>query len=596
MVGRFLLGVAAASLLSTFTAAYPAGISKREQPDVPETPKVNLRQLEWGDINFIHTTDIHGWLEGHLLQESYTGDLGDFYSFVVRMKEKSRRLKKDLFIVDTGDTHDGNGLSDTTNPHGAVTQPMLLHIPYDILAIGNHELYVNSVTQDVYENYMPHWNGRYLASNVYIKDVNNDNKTIPIGSKYTYFEGEFGTRVLAFGFLFDFTGNGDLSVVNKVEKEIREPWFKEALTSHKPDVIALIGHTGLRFNEFKAAIAAIRQYYPYLPIAVLGGHTHIRDFAVYDAWAAGIESGRYMETIGFYSIDGIKESTEFINEHGYNSTELPGNLTFHRRYLDQNRDTYIFHSDKSAKSFDTKLGLEITKNITSWRRKLGIEEALGCAPQDYYLSAVPQTSNSSIFTLLTQEVLPKTIVNKDRPYPPYIIMNSGGVRYDIYQGNFTVDTVYQVSPFVDEFLYIAGVPYEAASQLLSKINNDPNSVAKRALLESLTCEKVDRLVRHKSPLTPGYVTKDDLGTDGDDTKHDPIPYYEATTYVATELPKNTSSPVDLVVIDFVSSYVLSTLNEITGKNYTLEPELYTNLTSSSMWLEFAPKYWKQNCQ
>lgn len=122
-------------------------------------------------------------------------------------------------------------------------------------------------------------------------------------SKYTYFEGEFGTRVLAFGFLFDFTGNGDLSVVNKVEKEIREPWFKEALTSHKPDVIALIGHTGLRFNEFKAAIAAIRQYYPYLPIAVLGGHTHIRDFAVYDAWAAGIESGRYMETIGFYSID-----------------------------------------------------------------------------------------------------------------------------------------------------------------------------------------------------------------------------------------------------------------------------------------------------
>lgn len=60
MVGRFLLGVAAASLLSTFTAAYPAGISKREQPDVPETPKVNLRQLEWGDINFIHTTDIHG--------------------------------------------------------------------------------------------------------------------------------------------------------------------------------------------------------------------------------------------------------------------------------------------------------------------------------------------------------------------------------------------------------------------------------------------------------------------------------------------------------------------------------------------------------
>lgn len=149
---------------------------------------------------------------------------------------------------------------------------------------------------------------------------------------------------------------------------------------------------------------------------------------------------------------------------------------------------------------------------------------------------------------------------------------------------------------MDEFQYIAGVPYEAASQILSKMNGDTSSVAKRALLESLTCEKADRLIHRKSPLTPGYVTKDDLGTDGDDTRHSPVPYYEATTYIATELPaKNSSSLVDLVVIDFVSSYALSVLNEITGKNYTIEPELYTNLTSSSMWLEFAPKYWKQNC-
>lgn len=39
---------------------------------------------------------------------------------------------------------------------------------------------VNEVTEDVYKNFMPHWNGRYLASNVYFKDVNN-NKTVPIG-------------------------------------------------------------------------------------------------------------------------------------------------------------------------------------------------------------------------------------------------------------------------------------------------------------------------------------------------------------------------------------------------------------------------------
>lgn len=56
-------------------------------------------------------------------------------------------------------------------------------------------------------------------------------------NKYTYFEGEFGTKVLAFGFLFDFTGNGNNSIVHKVEDEVKEPWFGEALKSHKPDVI-----------------------------------------------------------------------------------------------------------------------------------------------------------------------------------------------------------------------------------------------------------------------------------------------------------------------------------------------------------------------
>lgn len=57
------------------------------------------------------------------------------------MKQKAKKLKKDLFIVDTGDTHDGDGLSDVTDPRGEVTQPLITNIPYDILTIGNHELY-----------------------------------------------------------------------------------------------------------------------------------------------------------------------------------------------------------------------------------------------------------------------------------------------------------------------------------------------------------------------------------------------------------------------------------------------------------------------
>lgn len=75
------------------------------------------------------------------------------------MKQKARELRKDLFIVDTGDTHDGNinnccvnffflersffliiqignGLSDVTSPRGKLSQPLLTNVPYDILTIG----------------------------------------------------------------------------------------------------------------------------------------------------------------------------------------------------------------------------------------------------------------------------------------------------------------------------------------------------------------------------------------------------------------------------------------------------------------------------
>ena len=36
------------------------------QPSAPAPIPGPLRELPWGQINFLHTTDIHGWLGGHL--------------------------------------------------------------------------------------------------------------------------------------------------------------------------------------------------------------------------------------------------------------------------------------------------------------------------------------------------------------------------------------------------------------------------------------------------------------------------------------------------------------------------------------------------
>ena len=50
------------SLLTTSLAAL-AGAAQPEAPDPVPAP---MRDLDWGQINFLHTTDTHGWHGGHL--------------------------------------------------------------------------------------------------------------------------------------------------------------------------------------------------------------------------------------------------------------------------------------------------------------------------------------------------------------------------------------------------------------------------------------------------------------------------------------------------------------------------------------------------
>lgn len=44
---------------------------RRMQPDAQKAVDFPNRALEWGQLNFLHTTDTHGWLEGHLKEPNY---------------------------------------------------------------------------------------------------------------------------------------------------------------------------------------------------------------------------------------------------------------------------------------------------------------------------------------------------------------------------------------------------------------------------------------------------------------------------------------------------------------------------------------------
>lgn len=75
---------------------------RRMQPSALNATVNPLRALEWGQLNFLHTTDTHGWLEGHIKERNYGADWGDYVSFTTHMKQMASNYGVDLLLVDTG--------------------------------------------------------------------------------------------------------------------------------------------------------------------------------------------------------------------------------------------------------------------------------------------------------------------------------------------------------------------------------------------------------------------------------------------------------------------------------------------------------------
>lgn len=66
------LSLFAGSSLACETCAEPARDVvhvrnvRRMQPDAQNASYGPKEALKWGQLNFLHTTDTHGWLEGHV--------------------------------------------------------------------------------------------------------------------------------------------------------------------------------------------------------------------------------------------------------------------------------------------------------------------------------------------------------------------------------------------------------------------------------------------------------------------------------------------------------------------------------------------------
>ncbi|KAK0105360.1 hypothetical protein ONS96_004753 [Cadophora gregata f. sp. sojae] len=606
--------------LLTWTSVL-GSLAAAEQPSAPKPVAAPMRDLPWGQLNFLQTTDTHGWHAGHLQEPQYSADWGDYISFADRMRRKADDMGVDVLLIDTGDRIEGNGLYDASDPKGEYTYDIFKEQTIDVLSTGNHELYQADAAQREYEKTVPNFKGNYLASNLdYINPKTG--QAIPMAQRFRKFTTKNqGIRVLAFGFLFDFTGNANNTVVQPVEKTIEEKWFQDAIREDV-DLFLVAGHVTPRGPEYKAIYKAIRSQKWDTPIQFFGGHSHIRDFTKYDSKAYGLQSGRYMETIGWLSIDGIKGKGKNKNPK---EVEKEASYNVQRRYIDNNLYGYYYHTGLNESTFPTEHGKNVSGFIHEARKSLKLDYNYGCAPKDLWLNRAPYPSNDSLLTWLENEVMPDIVVSKERKgVPTLAITNSGAMRFDIFKGSFSRDTTYIISPFVSKLNYIKDVPYKSAKGLLKLLNNNgpifstsglhTSQLAPPEQLSILTdviapthsaqdvytsgSAQAPLLSSTSPDLIPGYTTKDDGGGDGDDTLHAPISFYQVPNCIQSPISFPASGDpekVDVVFVDFIQPWVLLAL-QFSGEGYTSDDvEVYSDETLTDMMAGWIKKNWGQDC-
>ncbi|KAE8352687.1 Metallo-dependent phosphatase-like protein [Aspergillus coremiiformis] len=555
------------------------------QPSAPEPSAAPLRDLKWGQLNFLHTTDTHGWLAGHLQEPSYSADWGDYVSFAIRMREKAEAQGQDLLVIDTGDRVEGNGLYDSSEPKGIYISEILRQQRIDLLSAGNHELYKQNTSEVELLTTVPNFRGNYLASNIdIIHPVTKE--TVPLAPRFKKFTTEKqNIRIVAFGFLFDFTKNDKNTIVQPVEETIKEDWFQEAIRDKEVDLFLVVGHVPVHSKEYDAIFKEIRTIRWDTPIQFFGGHYHIRDFARYDSKAFGLASGRFMETIGFMSIDGLSTRKQQMKP----AWTTP---SFHRRYIDNNLYSFHHHTGLDKETFPTEQGLNVSRLIQQSRSTLQLDKAHGCAPRDLWMSRVKYPHDNSIYTWLERQVLPTSLKDESRAGKPALaVVNTGAIRFDIFEGPFTQDSAFIVSPFTSGFRYVRNIPYEKATLIVDILNKQPQILTDaynrsgttttpglappeqsaffhdRSFDDSHGPDTTNHLTgqapllssgHFKPDLIPGYTTVDDEGSDGDDTIHSPISFYRVPNCIQALISPNISAVpemVDLVYIDFIESYV-----------------------------------------
>ncbi|KAE8152740.1 Metallo-dependent phosphatase-like protein [Aspergillus avenaceus] len=570
----------------------------------PATSKPSRGELPWGKMNFIHTTDTHGWLEGHMNERNSGGDWGDFVSFVKRMRAKADNLTVDLLLADTGDLHDGNGLSDISVPKGAVSDSIFANVEYDLLTIGNHGVQRLEEARNIQANISKIYGDRYLTSNVYIKEEGKEEE--PIGVPYRYFTTKHNTRVMAFGVMYDDKKNDPNIKIENIREIMARSWFSEAMKK-EVDLYVLLGHGSLRKNprdpqhdgaflDFQRQLRnRLNKEGKNIPIQLIGGHTHVRDFRCFDELTFGLQSGKYGDTVGWLALDnfgikdwwGAKDLKTVATPKRKCTTEESSNVPLlDRRYLDWNVATFMYHTvgpnENDTAKFDTPLGRKVTRDIEFARHALNLTFHLGCAHETWCLWCDESEDKRNIMELAKPATLETVVNEKRRTNHRAVVVTGTTFRYDLFQGPFTVGDALTVVPYTDTYHFVE-LDYKTYSDLLKALH--------------ITVSPVEVGASEEPVLTPGYTTKDDFGEEGDDTKHSE---FKAMGKNLPTVAVQSWDTLPVLDTEFKLDLVVTHHTEKKVRNYLKKkdplPLYMEGFTTGDILPEYARRHWKANLQ
>lgn len=291
-----------------------------------------------------------------------------------------------------------------------------------------------------------------------------------------------------FGFLYDFSGNDKISIVNSVEDTVEQVWFREAIESSQADAIVVLAHMDLRDKLVTVILNRIRKINPTIPVCFLTGHTHYRGFAHLDSSAISLESGHYFDTVGWLSFSLAKTNGNKTNSGiGKNSTQS-NMLTFHHKFIDANKESLAEASGVPEDQFPTSAGKLLTTEIEHTRHALGLDTVQGCSPETFELSADFEKP-TSLWGLYMGSVVPSELFQPQYSQTMCIISSIGshsenvfvvhsytcligGFRYNFFKGKVTKDDCYKVSPFRDNYNIVGSVPLRSIRKGITDLNTN----------------------------------------------------------------------------------------------------------------------------